>query len=245
MIADGAVLYREATCSTCKTTLRTSDLVHVLMEATLGRDVSLLEGFTDLQSLNILEAQASGSIHHFLRHLPDYTCFEYFDGVAPGQYKDGVMSNDLQNLSFESESFDVVITQEVLEHVADPERAFQEIARVLKPGGLHVFSVPLHEGRPTLSRAGKLKVFHGDPVRSGGAVVHTDWGDDMDEIIRAASGMETEAYATHVFHTPEEITNVDQSFSEYVLKSALHYFKYNMLVFVSQKPKATGEGEEA
>jgi SAM-dependent methyltransferase len=45
-------------------------------------------------------------------------------------------------LPFGDESFDVVVTAEVLEHLRLPEHAVAEAARVLKPGGLLVGSVP-------------------------------------------------------------------------------------------------------
>lgn len=42
---------------------------------------------------------------------------------------------NLENLTFKDESFDLFISQDVMEHVFNPEAAFKEIARVLKPGG--------------------------------------------------------------------------------------------------------------
>ena len=44
-------------------------------------------------------------------------------------------------MTFENESFDLFITQDVFEHVMTPNKAFKEIERVLKPGGAHVFTV--------------------------------------------------------------------------------------------------------
>lgn len=41
-------------------------------------------------------------------------------------------------------SFDLVLASDVLEHIADHETAVREIARVLRPGGRLVFSVPAH-----------------------------------------------------------------------------------------------------
>lgn len=40
-----------------------------------------------------------------------------------------------ERLPFENTSFDLIITQETLEHVSDPFLAMGEISRILKPGG--------------------------------------------------------------------------------------------------------------
>lgn len=49
---------------------------------------------------------------------------------------------DLTSLPFENESFDVVISLWVLEHLAFPSKVFGEIHRVLKHGGLFMFATP-------------------------------------------------------------------------------------------------------
>ncbi len=49
---------------------------------------------------------------------------------------------DALALPFRSQSFDIVIGSEVIEHIPDHHRAMQEIVRVLKPGGILVVSVP-------------------------------------------------------------------------------------------------------
>ncbi|MBU1445759.1 class I SAM-dependent methyltransferase, partial [Patescibacteria group bacterium] len=45
-------------------------------------------------------------------------------------------------IPFENNFFDVVVSAWVLEHVADPEKVFGEIYRVLKPGGKVIFITP-------------------------------------------------------------------------------------------------------
>ncbi|MGD9496259.1 MAG: class I SAM-dependent methyltransferase [Armatimonadota bacterium] len=50
----------------------------------------------------------------------------------------------VQRLGFAAESFDVVVSADVLEHVEDDEGAVREMARVLRPGGLLVAAVPAH-----------------------------------------------------------------------------------------------------
>jgi 2-polyprenyl-3-methyl-5-hydroxy-6-metoxy-1,4-benzoquinol methylase len=46
------------------------------------------------------------------------------------------------DLPFSSETQDVCVCLEVLEHIDDDERAVRELWRVLKPGGLLIASVP-------------------------------------------------------------------------------------------------------
>lgn len=55
----------------------------------------------------------------------------------------GVVGDVQETFSFSKETFDGVCAFEVLEHLPNHEKTFQEIARVLKPGGRFVFSVPL------------------------------------------------------------------------------------------------------
>src|SRR5690348_5265845 len=49
---------------------------------------------------------------------------------------------DAQQLELPDASFDLVIASDVLEHLTDEARAFQEWKRVLKPGGLLIVFVP-------------------------------------------------------------------------------------------------------
>jgi SAM-dependent methyltransferase len=50
---------------------------------------------------------------------------------------------DATNLPFESCTFDAAICSEVAEHVPEDRAVVREIARVLRPGGLLVFTVPI------------------------------------------------------------------------------------------------------
>ncbi len=54
----------------------------------------------------------------------------------------GVMRGDARNLAFPDDTFDVVITSEVLEHLQDDVAAISEMVRVLKPGGRFAATVP-------------------------------------------------------------------------------------------------------
>jgi SAM-dependent methyltransferase len=63
---------------------------------------------------------------------------------------------DAHSLPFEDETFDAVICQAVLEHVADPPRVVEEIWRVLVPEGLVYSEIPfmqqVHEGAYDFTR---------------------------------------------------------------------------------------------
>lgn len=54
-----------------------------------------------------------------------------------------VLVADLEGLSmFPDAYFDVLIAKHVVEHLPDPPGAFQQFARILKPGGLFLFGTP-------------------------------------------------------------------------------------------------------
>lgn len=71
---------------------------------------------------------------------------------------DEIRVSSLENLPFESGSFDAVVSLWVLEHLENPAKVFDEVFRVLKPGGVFLFATPNSNYFP-------LKVFH--MVRSG------------------------------------------------------------------------------
>jgi len=53
-----------------------------------------------------------------------------------------VTVGDVQNLTFESESFDVVLSMDVFEHIEDDIACMKKIIKVLKPGGKLIFNTP-------------------------------------------------------------------------------------------------------
>jgi SAM-dependent methyltransferase len=61
-----------------------------------------------------------------------------------------------ENLPFASDSFDLVVSVWVLEHIADPLEMFIEVRRVLRPGGHFIFLTPnLRNPLMVMNRLGK------------------------------------------------------------------------------------------
>lgn len=155
----------------------------------------------ELQALNIYELTLKGRFSRYLRQLPRYTQSYYWDDVPTGEYRDGVQCQDVMSLTYADDSFDLIISSDVFEHVRRPLAGFREIARVLKPGGVHCWTVPtLHPvGQKTHYRvdtSGSRDIFidapryHGDGA-GGKSLVYTDFGKDICEELQKF-GMETE-----------------------------------------------------
>jgi SAM-dependent methyltransferase len=93
------------------------------------------------------------------------------------------MHQDLQNLSLGNGCVDLVISSDVIEHIAEPYRAYEEIHRILKTGGRHIFTVPfyqtefLDEDRAIQEDNGHIvflkdPMYHGDPLCKEGSLVY-------------------------------------------------------------------------
>jgi SAM-dependent methyltransferase len=140
------------------------------------------------------------------RHCAAYSCSHLFDGVPRGDARQGIRCEDLEQLTFADQTFDLFITQDVLEHVFRPELAIREITRVLKPGGAHVFTAPKHKGlRATRQRAAREQEGivhllepqdHGNPIGDGRSLVTWDYGDDFELLLWKWSGQPTQTYVT-------------------------------------------------
>ena len=63
-------------------------------------------------------------------------------------------------LPFESGSFDVVLSTEVIEHTADPERGIGELCRVVKVGGTLVLTSPNRLWQPVVRVATRIGLRH-------------------------------------------------------------------------------------
>ena len=143
-----------------------------------------------IADIHAYEASHRGAVYRYLkRNVGNLTESEYFDSVKTGQYHNGIQCQNLQKLTYADCSFDLCTSTEVLEHVADDGEAFRELARVLRPRGRFLFTVPLADAEETITRAveesGLVRhllepQFHGDRIRGTGKVlVFRDYGRDI------------------------------------------------------------------
>lgn len=192
----GAWLRDQYKCSKCQSIPRFRALIDALKRFYPG-----------WENMHIHESSpGTGSSSKFLRtRCRNYSSSQYFPDVPRGTFKDGSRSEDLTALTFEDNSFDLVVTQDVFEHVMEPAKAFREIARVLKPGGAHLFSMPWYPELPHTRQRAKTEngsivhleqpVYHGNPVdQENGSLVTYDWGQDFVDFIYNVSGMYTVIY---------------------------------------------------
>jgi SAM-dependent methyltransferase len=97
----------------------------------------------------------------------------------------GCRHENVEQLTFADRSIDIIVSQDVFEHVSKPWQGFTECFRVLRPGGHMLMTVPF-AGQPTPNsidrRAAALPdFFHGDPHSDHGVLVYTDFGWDINQ----------------------------------------------------------------
>jgi SAM-dependent methyltransferase len=181
-------------CERCRSIPRERSLMNVL---------NLL--YPEWRTLKIHESSPAdrGTSLKIRQECPGYVA-SHFDPRIPfgtshpsGNYR----SEDLEHQTFADESFDVVITQDVFEHLFNPDLAIREIARTLRPGGAHIGTVPLvMREQPSRRRArlseGKIihehpPEYHGNPLNPDGSLVTVDWGFDITDYLSDVSGLST------------------------------------------------------
>jgi hypothetical protein len=134
-------------CSFCGAKLRCRRLADVLLSIypTDPPSPSVREWVKRdaIRSLRVAEINRIDGLHEELTRLPHYEYSEFFPGIAPGAMSGGIRCEDLRRLTYADGAFDLLLTSETLEHVPDLDAALREIRRVLAPGGLHIFTIPM------------------------------------------------------------------------------------------------------
>ena len=184
-------------CPNCNLYNRMRATLHFLQERIL-RDPS--------QSIYIAE-QNTPLFRHLSANYPNVTGSEYLGDTPPFGEKNaaGFRNESLTKLTFPDETFDCVITQDVLEHIPRFDRALIEVARVLRPGGSFLFTVPFrpeHEEnlvRAVVEESGEIRhllppEYHGDPMQTAGCLAFYQFGWEILDHLRRVGFAEATAY---------------------------------------------------
>jgi len=148
-----------------KATPENEDFAHKYTEEGQGKIGSkLLDGYFRavhnlLQSSGMIDAEERRAIeigcgegfsterlHEMLPESVRMSASEFVAELVPRAQKRNpeiaVIQESVYDLTHEDASFDLVFLLEVMEHLDYPEKALQEIHRVLKPGGVLIVGVP-------------------------------------------------------------------------------------------------------
>lgn len=112
---------------------------------------------------------------------------------------------NLEAQTFADASFDIVITQDVMEHVFNPERVFSEVHRTLQENGLFLSTFPIQRSLvvATTTRAKLIDgevvnlmppEYHGNPIDASGSLVTVDYGYDIHERISTWGDFDVRIY---------------------------------------------------
>jgi SAM-dependent methyltransferase len=173
-------------CISCRASAATMSMVSVL------RSVA-----PELRLKEVYEMSSRGPLYRYLaRNAKQLVSSEYFPDLAPGEYRNGVQCQDVQQLTYRDGAFDICTSTEVFEHVPDDLKGFSEIFRVLRSHGIFVFTVPLRHEYNTIERAsitpnGGLQhllapEYHEDPFHASKILAFRDYGLDITDRLRSA-----------------------------------------------------------
>ena len=191
--ADMAPSVRESfQCDSCRASLRERVVAEAIISVFgRGKCNSVVNLICELNfaKLKIFEPGISGAIRKILSDLPNYQNLFYYPGHPMGSLVDGIRNENLEELTFSDNTFDLVITSDIFEHIRHPWQAFKEIHRVLIRGGVHIFSIPgtiplndTTRARVDVSDSNDVHIlepiYHGDG-KGGESLVYNDFGSDI------------------------------------------------------------------
>jgi len=194
MIEDFTIFRETFQCSNCYSQPRVRFLKYILDTYFSDYTIKLLH-------------ESSPVDNSFLKKVAKNYSYSYYNpSETIGLNKNKIQNINLEDLScFFDETFDYFITQDVMEHVYNPDLAFREIQRVLKKGGSHIFTVPTFTNQENFQTKARVKqinniieyldnpVYHKNPDGSP-SLVTIDYGVDILEVIQQWTGSIPKCY---------------------------------------------------
>lgn len=142
-----------------------------------------------LESMVVMELDPESPLMPILDRARRYIRTLYDPERKAGDLVEGgVRNEDITRLSLGDSEVDLLVSSDVLEHVDDLGKAFRETARVLRPGGSHIFTVPYSDRtrRRAFVRGDQIEFlappqYHLDPLNPDGVLVFWNIGRDLAE----------------------------------------------------------------
>ena len=168
----------------------------------LGRHI---RGRGSLSDSVVLELDPGSALVRLLSQAKTHIRTYFRPDDAPGSTRaDGVVMQDITRLTYDDNSLDMIVSSDVLEHVPDIRRAFQESARTLKPGGVHIFTIPRETETRQLAELRDGQVhhlvdppeYHSDPLDRRGILAFWHFGPDLQAQF-GDTGLEFERFEMH------------------------------------------------
>jgi SAM-dependent methyltransferase len=181
-------------CPTCGSSYRYRHQAEMIIAHLSRRGSSSIDELVEepeFASMDIYEPGTLGPFRKRLSGLPGYVTSVYSPDVEPGELHEGVRCENLEALTFDDSSIDLIISSDVFEHVRHPDKGFAETLRVLRPGGLHIFTVPIRWPRalpsvPRVDVSGVEDVHLLEPNYHFASLVYNDFGIDLVDRLTAA-----------------------------------------------------------
>jgi SAM-dependent methyltransferase len=162
---DWNIARESVVCAHCRSTSRYRSLARGILRACAERagvqasSLSELPGRTASAHLDVYDTQVAITAALGAYPLPEILSRVPWIELHTSVFKPslpwgaavsaGVSNQNLEALTFPDATFDVLITSDVMEHVRLAASAHREIRRVLRPGGIYLFTVPHDRGRDT------------------------------------------------------------------------------------------------
>lgn len=204
-------------CVECGVNKRAQGLAQAILASKYGYGQKSLRDWVRVaneKGLKVCELNSCHNLHETLKDLKGLTYSEF--GTPTEQ--------NIEALTYDDGSFDIVLHSETLEHVSDPRKAMDECRRVLKSDGVVLFTTPVIWNRKTRRRAtmeqGKgIKKhlpasYHG--YSTDDYLVFQEYGSDIDTILGATVALRDSSHQNFVFYSGKEPATIS-----YLMKQVL------------------------